>query len=215
MSRGAPLISEAVLAYVRDHSDRPDEIATALMDETASLAEAGMQVSAEEARFLAMIVRISGATRILEVGTFTGYSALAMARALPPDGELIACDVSEEWTGIGRRHWEMAGVADRITLHIGPALETLAGLEGPFDLAFIDADKPNYIGYFDAIIPMVRAGGLIVLDNTMWGGAVADTEDTGEGTEVMRAVNRHVADHPDVETLLLPLFDGLTLARKH
>lgn len=208
------MISDAVLAYARDHSDRPDEIAQSVIDETESLVNAGMQVSPEQARFLGMIVKISGARRILEVGTFTGYSALSMARELPADGELIACDVSEEWTNVGRRHWERAGVADRITLHIGPALETLARLEGPFDLAFIDADKPNYVAYFDTILPMVRPGGLILLDNTLWGGAVADADDTSESTEAIRAVNRHIADHPDVDTLLLPVFDGLTLALK-
>lgn len=215
MARNAPLIDDAILAYTREHSDDPDDVAQSLIDETASLPNAGMQVSLEEAWLLGMIVKVSGARRILEIGTFTGYSALSMARALPTDGELIACDVSDEWTSIGRRHWERAGVADRITLHIGPALDTLGHLDGEFDLAFIDADKPNYIAYFDAVVPMIRSGGLIMLDNTLWKGAVADADDTSDGTEVMRTVNRHVADHPDVDTLLLPVFDGLTLALRH
>jgi caffeoyl-CoA O-methyltransferase len=157
-----------------------------------------------------------GARQAVEVGTFTGYSALCIARGLADDGSLLCCDVSEEWTAIGREHWERAGVADRIDLRIAPAVETLRALpdQPMFDLVFIDADKVNYITYVDELVPRLRAGGLLLIDNVLWGGAVVDPKADDPDTVAIRACNDHVAAHPDLESVILPVADGLTLARR-
>lgn len=156
-----------------------------------------------------------GARRAVEVGTFTGFSALAIARALPSDGHLLCCDVSEEWTAIGRRAWARAGVDDRIELRIAPALDTLAGLpdEPIIDLVFIDADKPGYVDYWEALLPRMRPGGLVLVDNTLWSGRVVDGADHDDTTSVIRAFNDHVTADPRVELVVLPICDGLTLCR--
>jgi len=175
-----------------------------------------MQISHDEGELLTMLVRLTGARHAVEVGTFTGYSALCIARGLPADGRLVACDVSEEWTAIGRRAWDAAEVADRIDLRIAPALETLAALpaDSSFDLAFIDADKPNYANYFDALLPRMRTNGAILVDNVLWDGRVVKSDADDENTVAIRAFNDKVASDARVDTVMLPIADGLTLLRK-
>ena len=190
-----------------------------LREETASLEEANMQIGPEQGQFMTLLVELMGAQNALEVGTFTGYSALALALGLPDDGCLVACDVSEEWTAIGRRYWEEAGVAHKIDLRLAPALETLDGLlaegrAGTFDFAFIDADKEGYDAYYERAVKLIRTGGLIVLDNTLWEGKVADPAVTDRDTEAIRILNRKLVGDERVTLSLLPVGDGLTLARK-
>ncbi|WP_433856140.1 O-methyltransferase [Streptomyces kronopolitis] len=176
---------------------------------------AGMQSAQEQGPLLAFLVRLTGARQIVEVGTFTGFSALSMAQALPADGTLLACDVSEEWTAYARECWERAGVADRIDLRIAPALETLRALpDGPqFDLAYLDADKGGYIAYWEELVPRMRPGGLIAVDNVLYGGQVVDRAATGSALAI-RAFNDHVAADTRMEAVLLTVADGLTLARR-
>ena len=190
-----------------------------LREETASMEQANMQIGPEQGQFMALLVELIGARSVLEVGTFTGYSALAMAVALPENGALVACDVSEEWTAIGRRYWEEAGVAHKIELRLAPALETLdallaEGRAGTFDFAFIDADKEGYDAYYERALELVRLGGLIVLDNTLWEGKVADPAATDVDTEAIRAINAKLSLDERVTLSLIPVGDGLTLARK-
>ncbi|HSJ29470.1 MAG TPA: O-methyltransferase, partial [Acidimicrobiia bacterium] len=170
----------------------------------------------EQGRLLHLLVKLTGATRLLEIGTFTGMSALWMARALPPDGHLLCLDVSEEWTGIARRYWARAGVDHLIDLELGPALDTLRAMtpEPAFHLAFIDADKPNYPAYLDEVVPRLHPGGLLVADNVLWSGRVVDGGDETEDTEAIRRFNRIVVDHPELEAVVLPISDGMTLARR-
>jgi predicted O-methyltransferase YrrM len=168
---------------------------------------------------MALLVELLGAERIIEIGTFTGYSALCMAQALPPDGELVCCDLSLEWTDIAQSFWREAEVDDRITLHLAPALETLDQLlkgraAGSFDMAFIDADKPNYLNYYERCLQLVRAGGLLLFDNTLWGGAVADPRDREPDTLAIRELNDALHRDERVSISLVPIGDGLTLARK-
>lgn len=176
---------------------------------------AGMQSAEEQGPLLAFLVRLTGARHIVEVGTFTGFSALSMAQALPADGRLIACDVSEEWTQYGRQAWEEAGVADRIELRIAPALETLRAMpaEPHIDMAYVDADKQSQISYWEELVPRLRPGGLIVTDNTLFHGTVLDESATGAAAGV-RAFNDHVSADPRMESVLLAISDGLTLSRK-
>lgn len=190
-----------------------------LREETASMEQANMQISPEQGQFMALLVELIGARSVLEIGTFTGYSALAMAVALPENGVLVACDVSEEWTAIGRRYWEEAGVGHKIELRLAPALETLdallaEGRAGTFDFAFIDADKEGYDAYYERALELVRLGGLIALDNTLWDGKVADPAATDVDTEAIRAINAKLALDERVTLSLIPVGDGLTLARK-
>ena len=190
-----------------------------LREETASMEQANMQISPEQGQFMALLVELIGARSVLEIGTFTGYSALAMAVALPENGVLVACDVSEEWTAIGRRYWEEAGVGHKIELRLAPALETLdallaEGRAGTFDFAFIDADKEGYDAYYERALELVRLGGLIALDNTLWEGKVADPAATDVDTEAIRAINAKLALDERVTLSLIPVGDGLTLARK-
>ncbi len=207
-------LSDDLAEYVRSHSEAIDPLDLELIDETALLPGAGMQVSPEQGRFLAFLVQISGARQVLELGTFTGYSTLCMARAMAPDGRIIACDVSEEWTRTARRYWERAGVADRIDLRIGPAIDTLAAMpqEPLFDLAFIDADKEGYPAYLEAVVPRLRVGGLLVADNVLWSGRVVDPSSQDESVTALRRFNEMAVADPRVETVVLPVFDGLTLA---
>jgi caffeoyl-CoA O-methyltransferase len=173
-----------------------------------------MQIGPDQGAFMAMLVRIAGARRILEIGTFTGYSSTAMALALPPDGRITCLDVSREWTDIAREAWTDAGVADRVDLRLGPAVETLATLEDDsYDMAFIDADKPSYDAYYEGCLRVVRPGGLIMLDNVLWSGRVARSDDSDENTPILRALNEKIASDERVDHVLLPIGDGLTLAR--
>jgi caffeoyl-CoA O-methyltransferase len=204
--------------YLMGHSTPLDEIQADLIAETVAATgdRAGMQIAPEQGIFMAILARAIGARDAVEVGTFTGYSSLAVARALPEDGHLLCCDVSQEWTDIARRYWARAGVSDRITLRIGPAADTLAALadEPQFDLAFIDADKPGYHRYFEELVPRMRAGGLILVDNVLWGGNVVDPTDTSENTEALRAFNDQVVADPRVECVMLAVSDGLTIIAK-
>jgi caffeoyl-CoA O-methyltransferase len=216
MSSRTIQVTEAIDSYIRSVSLREPDVLRRLRAETAPLEAAGMQISPEQGQFMALLVRLIGARRCLEVGTFTGYSALAVALALPVDGEVVACDISEQWTAIGRRYWREAGVAGKIDLRLAPALETLDGLvrdrAAPFDFAFIDADKENYDGYYERALRLVRPGGIIAIDNVLWGGAVADPGRDDPETRAIDALNRKLQTDSRVEPSLLPIGDGLTIA---
>jgi predicted O-methyltransferase YrrM len=212
-------LPEELHAYLLHVSVREPPVLTRLRDETASLEVARMQIGPDQGQFMALLVELMGARTALEVGTFTGYSALAVALALPDDGRLIACDVSEEWTSIGRRYWEEAGVAHKIDFRLAPALETLDGLleeggAGSFDFVFIDADKDGYDAYYERALELIRTGGHIALDNTLWEGKVLDPAVTDGDTEAIRAINTKLASDERVTLSLVPVGDGLTLARK-
>jgi len=212
------LLPEAVDQYLTRTMVRETPVQQKLRAETSKLAEAGMQIGADQGQFFALLVRAIGAKRALEIGTFTGYSALAVAAALPDDGKLVACDVSEEWTSIGKRHWQEAGVAHKIDLRIAPATETLAQLlagggAGTFDFAFIDADKPGYDAYYEACLKLIRKNGLIAIDNVLWSGKVADDAVTDESTAALRTLNSKIAADPRVEACLLTVGDGVMLVR--
>jgi caffeoyl-CoA O-methyltransferase len=211
------LLSDELHAYLLDHAPPLDDVQRSLIDATVALGGvSGMQISPDQGALLALLVRLTGARRAIEVGTFTGYSALCVARALPDDGTLLCCDVSDEWTAIGRDHWERAGIDHKIDLRIAPALDTLRGLpaDANFDFAFVDADKPNYTAYVDEIVPRLRSNGLLLIDNVLWSGAVVDPHANDESTLAIRAVNDHVAQRTDLESVILPVADGLTVARK-
>lgn len=211
------LLTPELHAYVVAHGQQPDEVQRSLIETTAALGPlSAMQVAPEQGALLELLVRVTGARRLVEIGTFTGYSALCMARALPEGGSLLCCDVSEEWTDIGRRHWELAGVADRIDLRLGPAIDTLRSLpdEARFDLAFVDADKPSYGAYVDELHPRMRMDGLVLVDNTLWSGAVLDAGNTQPDTEAIRQFNDAVAADDRWDTVLVPVADGLTFLRK-
>jgi caffeoyl-CoA O-methyltransferase len=210
-------LSPEIHEYLVAHGSPPDAIERALIDETAALGGiAMMQIAPEQGALLRILTQVIGATRAVEVGTFTGYSALCIARGLPADGRLLCCDISDEWTKIGRRHWEEAGVADRIELRLGPALDTLQSLprEEAFDLAFIDADKPNYIAYYEELLPRLRVNSLLIIDNVLWSGSVVDPKANDENVTAIRAFNDHLAADRRVEKVMLPVSDGITLARK-
>jgi len=211
-------VTDALHEYLLAHRSPDDPVLEELRAETRRLMgeRSGMQISAEEGTFLALLVAATGARRVLEVGTFTGYSALCMARALPPGGKLLCCDVSEEYTAVARRYWQKAGVADRIELRIGPALDTLRALPAgeSLDFAFIDADKENYRAYYEEILPRLRTGGLVALDNVLWSGRVLAEDDQSPNTVAIRQVNDHVAADRRVQSVMLGLSDGVTLVRK-
>jgi predicted O-methyltransferase YrrM len=214
------LLPEAVERYVSTELTHESPLLAELRAETAKLPRHGMQISADQGAFMAILVRLIGARRCLEIGTFTGYSALVVAAALPAGGRLVACDVSDEWTQIARRYWKRAGLADRIELHLAPARDTLGKLlkdggANSFDFAFIDADKSSYDQYYEACLQLVRPGGLIAIDNTLWDGAVVDPSDHEADTEAIRAINRKVSDDNRVDAVLLTVGDGVMLARKH
>lgn len=213
------LVPDAVEEYVCERMSRETLLARRLREETAPLPKSSMQIGPDQGALMAMLARLTGARRALEIGTFTGYSALAVASALPEDGELVCCDISEEWTAIGRRYWNQAGLAKKVQLRLGPALDTLAALleeSGPgwFDFAFIDADKLNYDAYYEACLRLVRAGGLILLDNMLWRGQVADPERKDPETEALRRLNKKIYEDDRVEPSLLTVGDGVMLARK-
>ncbi|MFF9077357.1 O-methyltransferase [Streptomyces sp. NPDC014872] len=210
-------ITDELYAYMLAHNPPLDAVQRELVETTyARLPEqAGMQSAEEQAPLLAFLVRLTGARHIVEVGTFTGFSALAMARALPADGRLIACDISEEWTAYGREAWERAGVADRIDLRIAPALDTLRAMpaEPHIDLAYLDADKGNYIAYWEELVPRMRPGGLLVADNVLFHGLVTDPRATGSAAAI-QAFNDHVAADPRMDSVMLTVSDGLSLSRR-
>jgi predicted O-methyltransferase YrrM len=208
-----------VYDYLLSVSLRESPILARLRAETAKLPMSMMQIAPEQGQLLSLLVRSLQPKRCLEVGVFTGYSSLVVAMALPPEGRITACDVNEEWTAIARRYWQEAGVADKIDLHIAPALQTLDRLvaEGgaaSYDLAFIDADKGNYWRYFERALTLLRPGGLIAVDNTLWGGDPADPKIKDETTEAIRAFNRRLFEDPRVHISLVPIGDGMTLALK-
>jgi caffeoyl-CoA O-methyltransferase len=210
-------LSPELHAYLMKHGPPPDPVLESLAQETAALGPISiMQVAPEQGAFLTMVARLMGARRAVEIGTFTGYSALCIARGLPDDGELLCCDTSEEWTAVARRHWDKAGVADRIELVIAPAIETLRALprEATLDLAFIDADKVSYIDYYEEILTRLRQGGLILVDNVLWNGAVINPQANDANTEAIRRFNDHVVADRRVDSVMLPISDGLTFARK-
>jgi predicted O-methyltransferase YrrM len=210
--------NEPLHGYLRRVSLRESDALRRLREETERLPEGDMGLTPESAQLLALLARLMGAKRVLEVGTFTGYSTLALALALPEDGEMMACDVEEAWTNLGRRHWEAAGVAHKIDLRLAPALDTLTALlkthTGLFDLVLIDADKENYASYVELALLLLRPGGLIALDNTLWGGKVADMRVKDPDTQALRALNEKLHADERVELCLVPIGDGLTLLRR-
>lgn len=211
------LLSDELSAYVEEHTEPYDEVLSRLTEETQALGDvAGMQVGPDQAAFLTMLTRFAGVTNAVEVGTFTGTSALCIARGLVDGGRLLCCDVNEEWTALARRAWSDAGVDDRIELRIGPATETLAALpaEPVVDLAFVDADKTGYLDYYESLVPRLRPGGWIVADNTLWGGRIADLDHTDDATEALRAYNDRAATDDRVSTVVLSIADGLTVSQK-
>jgi caffeoyl-CoA O-methyltransferase len=210
------IFTEQLSRYVLTHSRALGPVAERLVLETAAMGRlARQQISPDQGVFLRWLAGTIGARRILEVGTFTGLSALLLAETLPADGHLVALDLSNEWTTTARRFWQEAGLAERIELRLGPALESLHRMapHERFDLAFIDADKTNYVAYYEEIVPRLDRGGVLAADNTLWSGRVLDPRDHTADTEAIRAFNRHLADDPRVEVVLLPIADGLTLAR--
>ena len=203
--------------YLLAHNPPRDAVLTELAAETAKLGGISMmQIAHEQGAFLTLLGRLLDARRIVEVGTFTGYSSICLARGLAPGGRLLCCDVSEEWTAIARRPWERAGLSDRIELRIAPALDTLRALpeRAEIDLVFIDADKTNYRNYYETLLPRVRPGGLFVFDNVLWMGEVANPDNQEESTVAIRALNDALAGDTRVESVMLPVADGVTLARK-
>ncbi|HZW87738.1 MAG TPA: class I SAM-dependent methyltransferase [Myxococcaceae bacterium] len=212
-------LPEPLEKYLFDVLSPRTPVQDRLRKETQALPQAGMQIGPDQGLFLGLLVRILDARRVVEVGTFTGYSALAMAMALPADGRIVCCDISEEYTSVARRYWKEAGVADRIDLRLGPARETLARLlstDGPAsqDLAFIDADKSSYDAYYEACLQLLRPGGIIAIDNVLWSGKVADPSVKDADTAALRALNLKVRDDRRVDAVVLTVGDGLTLARK-
>jgi caffeoyl-CoA O-methyltransferase len=212
-------LDERLYRYLVEHSVREPQVLRELREETAKLPMAGMQIGPDQGQFMALLVKLMGAKRCLEIGVFTGYSSLSVALALPPDGRIIACDVSEEWTAIARCYWERAGVAHKIDLRLGQALATLDALrsrdgEGSFDFAFIDADKGNYLAYYERCLQLLRRGGLIAVDNTLWSGDVANPDNQKSDTVSLRHFNEALHHDERIDISMLPVGDGLTLALK-
>lgn len=212
-------LSDGLYDYLLDVSLREPDVLRRLREETAKIPAAAMQIAPEQGQFMALLVELMGARKAIEVGTFTGYSSLSVALALPPGGRLVTCDVNAEWTNVARRYWAEAGVADRIDLRLGPALETLDALiaegeAGTFDFAFIDADKTEYDAYYERILTLLRPGGLVSVDNVLWSGRVIDTAKQDSDTRAIRAFNEKIHADPRVSLSLVPIGDGLTLARK-
>ncbi|HEU4827817.1 MAG TPA: class I SAM-dependent methyltransferase [Gemmatimonadales bacterium] len=219
MSRRTLPLDDRLYEYLLSVSLREPEVLRRLREETAAHPQANMQIGPEQGQFMGLLARLIGARKCLEVGVFTGYSALAVALALPFDGRLVACDLSEEFTAIGRPYWREAGVEQLIRLELGPALETLdallaGGEGGTFDFAFIDADKTNYAGYYERTLELLRPGGLVAVDNVLWGGKVADPAIHDADVDAIRALNEQLLGDERIDLSLLPIGDGLTLARK-
>jgi predicted O-methyltransferase YrrM len=212
-------LDDRLYAYLQEHSLREHPVLRELREATAGMKHAGMQIAPEQGQLMALLARSVNARRAIEIGVFTGYSSLAVALALPADGQLVACDINEEWTSMARRYWEKAGVAARIDLRLAPAQDTLdaliaAGQTGRYDFAFIDADKGRYVAYYERCLTLLRKGGLIVVDNTLWSGRVADRAVHDEDTDALRAFNETVHRDARVAMSLLPIGDGVTLALK-
>jgi predicted O-methyltransferase YrrM len=212
-------ITDELHRYLVDHSVREPDVLARLRTATASLPQAQMQIGPEQGQLMALLAKLVGAKRCIEVGVFTGYSSLAVALALPQDGRILACDVSEKWTAIARRFWREAGVEHKIELKLQPAVRTLeellaAGETGRYDFAFVDADKPAYDTYYELLLKLLRPGGLMALDNTLWSGAVADPDEREPNAVALRALNEKLHRDERIDLSLLPVGDGLTLARK-
>jgi predicted O-methyltransferase YrrM len=213
------LVTDAVYKYILSNSLRESEVLKKLRDETARHPHGGMQIAPEQGQFMALLAELIGAKKVLEIGVFTGYSSTCIALALLPEGRITACDISDEYTTVARSYWELAGVSDKIDLHLGPALDTLDRLmaEGQscsYDLAFIDADKGNYDGYYERALALLRVGGLLMIDNVLWRGQVTDSAIDDIDTLSIRALNEKIHADPRVTISLLPIADGLTLALK-
>ncbi len=219
MSNRSIVLTDALYDYLLSVSLREPELLRKLREETSADPMARMQISPEQGQFMGLLARLMGARRCLEIGVFTGYSSLALALALPEDGRILACDVSERWTAVARRYWAAAGVAHKIELRLATAMDTLDrlvadGASDTFDFAFIDADKENYLGYYERVLRLLRPGGLVVTDNTLWSGRVADPENAEPDTVALRHYNEHLHLDERVDLSLVPIGDGLTLARK-
>jgi predicted O-methyltransferase YrrM len=219
MSRSTINMTDDLLAYVRSIGVREDADLRALREETAAHPRAQMQISAEQGQFMALLVELIGARKVVEVGTFTGYSAMWMSKAMGANGRIVCLDISAEFTSIAKRHWAQAGINDRIDLRLAPAAESLkamiaAGETGQFDFAFIDADKTGYDTYYESALTLLRPGGLIAIDNVLWNGAVVDMSDQSADTNALRALNEKISKDARVTMSLVPIGDGLTLARK-
>ncbi len=216
MTRKSSFLSDELQEYLTRHGTPPDPVLADLAEETARLFLADMQIAPEQGTLLTQLTSFGRVRAAIEIGTFTGYSSICIARGLVPGGRLICCDVSEKWTAMARRYWERAGVADRIELRLGPAAETLRALpeEPTFDLAFIDADKVGYLDYYRLLVPRLRPGGLLLADNVLWSAKVVSAAEEGRDTEALRRFNDEVAADQRVDVVMLPLADGLTLARK-
>jgi caffeoyl-CoA O-methyltransferase len=210
-----PIVDPAVEAYAEAHTTPQHRVLSLVADRTREHLESpGMMVGTIEGRFLEMLVFALRARRVLEVGTFSGYSAISMAAGLPPDGSIVTCEISERHAEFARRHIEEAGLSGRIDVRTGPALETIGSLEGPFDFVFIDADKPSYVDYYEACLPLLADEGLLAADNTLWSGRVVDDGDQQPDTEAIRLFNEHVRADPRVSAVQLTVRDGVTLVRK-
>jgi predicted O-methyltransferase YrrM len=212
-------LDDRLYRYLMEHTAPEHPVQRELREATAGMPHAGMQIAPDQGAFLALLVQLMGARRTIEIGVFTGYSALSVALALPPDGRIVACDVSEEWTSMARKFWEKAGVAGKIDLRLAPAVETLDQLiaangAGQYDFAFIDADKTGYGAYYERCLTLLRRGGLIVVDNTLWSGAVADPARQDKDTRAIREFNDALRADPRVALSMLPVGDGVTLAVK-
>lgn len=213
-------LNEGLYQYLSAVSLREPELLRRLREETAILPKAGMQIAPDQGQFMALLAKLAGAVKALEIGVFTGYSSLSLALTLPAHGRITAFDISAEWTAMARRYWALAGVADKVDLRLGPAIDGLDALlasgqaEETYDLAFIDADKGNYEGYYERALRLLRPGGLLLIDNTLWGGRVADAAADDENTAAIRALNLKIHADPRVDVSLLPVADGLTLALK-
>jgi caffeoyl-CoA O-methyltransferase len=218
VARRSEQLSPELHAYLIAHSSPVDEVLASLAEETLRRFpdSAEMQIGPEQGTFMTLLTRLSGASRGIEVGTFTGYSSICLARGLAEGGRLICCDVSEEWTSVARAYWDKAGVAGRIELRLGPALGTLRALPAAaeFDIAFIDADKGGYAGYWDEIVPRMKPGGVVLVDNTFAGGRVTDPASDSPTAQAIRRFNDHAAADDRVDLVMLPVGDGLTLARR-
>jgi caffeoyl-CoA O-methyltransferase len=209
------IVDPKIEEYAEEHTSPDGELFERLAEETRANTDAPqMMVGRIEGRFLATLVRLSDARRILELGTFTGYSSISMASALPSDGQIITCDVDPETTAIARRYMDESGYGDRIEIRLGPALETIATLNGPFDLVFIDADKPNYKAYYEAVLPLLAGNGLIIADNVLWSGRVVEDDEEDESTVAIKDFNEHVRNDSRVVSVMLTVRDGMTLVRK-
>lgn len=219
MSNKTFTLSDPLYRYVLSVSLREGDVARKLREETASDPMSRMQIAPEQGQFMALLVELMGAQKAIEIGVYTGYSALCVATAMPPNGRLIACDLSEDWTRMACRYWQEAGVVEKIDLRIAPALDTLdallrEGQSGSFDFAFIDADKAEYLQYYERVLQLLRPGGLVTIDNTLWNGGVIDPDDRSKDTLAIRCFNDRLSQDPRVSLSLVPIGDGLTLARK-